>query len=90
MNVFVIHSVALHIPLRTVSTGTRPFVCADLVRLAVLVAFPRTGAAAAKFDGVVTRLGRTMTGAAFKKRSAGQHPSGLGVLGSGALVVHRG
>lgn len=40
MNVFVVHSVAPRIPLRTVFTGTRPFICADLVRLAVLVTLP--------------------------------------------------
>lgn len=40
MNVFVIHSVAPHISLRTIFTGTMPFLAADMVRLGLLVAFP--------------------------------------------------
>lgn len=40
MNVFVLHKMAPNLPLRTVFSGTAPFLAADLVRLGLLVAFP--------------------------------------------------
>lgn len=40
MNVFVIHGVAPDIPLRTIFAGVVPFVGADIVKLALLIAFP--------------------------------------------------
>ncbi len=40
MNLFVIRSVAPELPLKTIFLGTLPFVLADLVRLALLVAMP--------------------------------------------------
>ncbi|MFU8778336.1 MAG: TRAP transporter large permease [Roseovarius sp.] len=40
MNVFVIHSVAPKVPLRTIYLGTLPFLTADIVRLGLVVAFP--------------------------------------------------
>ncbi|RAH97268.1 C4-dicarboxylate ABC transporter permease [Acuticoccus sediminis] len=40
MNLFMVKSVAETIPLRTVMVGVLPFVVSDLVRLAILIAFP--------------------------------------------------
>jgi tripartite ATP-independent transporter DctM subunit len=40
MNVFVIKSVAPHIPLKAIFKGVLPFVLSDIVRLALIVAFP--------------------------------------------------
>jgi len=40
MNLFVIAAVVPNMPLRTVMVGVVPFVAADIVRLAILVAFP--------------------------------------------------
>jgi TRAP-type C4-dicarboxylate transport system permease large subunit len=40
MNLFVIRSVAPELPLKTIFLGTLPFVLADMVRLALLVAMP--------------------------------------------------
>jgi tripartite ATP-independent transporter DctM subunit len=40
MNVFVINSIARDIPLVRIYAGTLPFICADLLRLALLAAFP--------------------------------------------------
>jgi tripartite ATP-independent transporter DctM subunit len=40
MNLFVIAAVVPGMPLRTVISGVTPFIFADLVRLAILVAFP--------------------------------------------------
>ncbi len=40
MNLFVIAAVVPGMPLKTVISGVTPFIAADLVRLAVLVAFP--------------------------------------------------
>ena len=40
MNVFVLHKMAPNLPLKTVFAGTTPFLIADLLRLALLVAFP--------------------------------------------------
>ena len=40
MNLFVIHSMAPDIPIRETCRGVWPFVASDLVRVALLVAFP--------------------------------------------------
>jgi C4-dicarboxylate transporter, DctM subunit len=40
MNVFVINSLARDVPLWTIYKGVTPFILSDLVRLAILVAFP--------------------------------------------------
>lgn len=40
MNVFIMHGMAKHIPLRTIFKGIAPFAAADLVRLALVTAFP--------------------------------------------------
>lgn len=40
MNVFVINSIAPHIGLGTIYGGVAPFIVSDLLRLAILVAFP--------------------------------------------------
>lgn len=40
MNVFVINSLAKDVPLGTIYKGVTPFILSDLVRLAILVAFP--------------------------------------------------
>jgi tripartite ATP-independent transporter DctM subunit len=40
MNLFVIAAVVPNLPLKTVISGVTPFIAADLVRLAILVAFP--------------------------------------------------
>jgi tripartite ATP-independent transporter DctM subunit len=40
MNVFVINSLARDVPLTTIYKGVAPFILSDLVRLALLVAFP--------------------------------------------------
>ncbi|MCK9512370.1 MAG: TRAP transporter large permease [Pigmentiphaga sp.] len=40
MNVFVLKASARHLPLGTIFRGVVPFVAADVVRLAILVAFP--------------------------------------------------
>ncbi|MDA0369175.1 MAG: TRAP transporter large permease [Proteobacteria bacterium] len=40
MNVFIMHGMAKHIPLRTIFRGIAPFAAADLVRLALVTAFP--------------------------------------------------
>ena len=40
MNVFVINSIAPHVSLGKIYTGVAPFIAADLIRLAILVAFP--------------------------------------------------
>jgi C4-dicarboxylate transporter, DctM subunit len=40
MNVFVINSLARDVPLWTIYRGVTPFILSDLVRLAILVAFP--------------------------------------------------
>ena len=40
MNVFVLYGVAKTVPLRTIFAGIVPFLCADLVRLAIIVLFP--------------------------------------------------
>ena len=40
MNVFIMHGMAKHIPLRTIFKGIAPFVAADLVRLGLVTAFP--------------------------------------------------
>jgi len=40
MNVFVINSIARDISLPTIFRGVLPFVCADVLRLILLVAFP--------------------------------------------------
>lgn len=40
MNLFMVKSVAEDVPLRTVMLGVAPFVLTDIIRLAILVAFP--------------------------------------------------
>ena len=40
MNVFIMHGMAKHIPLRTIFRGIAPFVVADFVRLGIVTAFP--------------------------------------------------
>ena len=40
MNVFVIKSVIPEVSFSTIFKGVIPFICADLVRLAILIAFP--------------------------------------------------
>jgi len=40
MNVFVMGGVARDIPLKTIFRGIVPFLCADFVRLGLLIAFP--------------------------------------------------
>lgn len=40
MNLFMIKSAAPHLPLKTIMQGVLPFVAIDIVRLAILVAFP--------------------------------------------------
>jgi C4-dicarboxylate transporter, DctM subunit len=40
MNVFVINSIARDVPLQTIYKGVTPFIIVDLIRLALLVAFP--------------------------------------------------
>jgi TRAP-type C4-dicarboxylate transport system permease large subunit len=40
MNVFVINSIARDVPLVTIYKGVMPFVIVDLIRLALLAAFP--------------------------------------------------
>jgi C4-dicarboxylate transporter, DctM subunit len=40
MNLFVINALLPHVPTRTVFHGVLPFMFADVVRLAILVAFP--------------------------------------------------
>ncbi len=40
LNVFVLQGVAPDIPLKTIFKGIIPFLCADFVRLAILVSFP--------------------------------------------------
>ena len=40
MNVFIMHGMAKHIPLRTIFKGIAPFVAADFVRLGIVTAFP--------------------------------------------------
>ena len=40
MNVFIINSMAKDIPLATIFRGVVPFLCSDLVRIVILVAFP--------------------------------------------------
>ena len=40
INVFVIHGMARNIPLTAIYRGVTPFILADIVRLAILVAFP--------------------------------------------------
>jgi TRAP-type C4-dicarboxylate transport system permease large subunit len=40
MNVYVIHGIARDIPLSTIFRGICPFLAADLLHLALLVAFP--------------------------------------------------
>ena len=40
MNLFVLKTLLPHVPTGTVFRGVMPFVYADVVRLAILVAFP--------------------------------------------------
>jgi TRAP-type C4-dicarboxylate transport system permease large subunit len=40
INVFVVKGIAKDIPIGTIYRGVMPFVCANLVRLALLVLFP--------------------------------------------------
>ncbi|HCX34286.1 MAG TPA: C4-dicarboxylate ABC transporter permease, partial [Rhodocyclaceae bacterium] len=40
LNVFVLRGVLPEVPTREVFRGVFPFICADVVRLAILVAFP--------------------------------------------------
>jgi len=40
MNVFVLHGVARDVPLSTIFKGIVPFLCADLIRIAVIIVFP--------------------------------------------------
>jgi TRAP-type C4-dicarboxylate transport system permease large subunit len=40
INVFVLHGMARDIPLMTIFRGIVPFLCADLVRLTILILFP--------------------------------------------------
>jgi C4-dicarboxylate transporter, DctM subunit len=40
VNVFVLHGMARTIPLATIFRGIMPFLCADVVRLTLLVFFP--------------------------------------------------
>jgi TRAP-type mannitol/chloroaromatic compound transport system permease large subunit len=40
MNVFVLRSVLPDVPTNTIWRGVTPFVLADVVRLAILIAFP--------------------------------------------------
>jgi TRAP-type C4-dicarboxylate transport system permease large subunit len=40
MNMFVLRTLLLEVSTGTVFSGVLPFVCADVIRLAILVAFP--------------------------------------------------
>jgi TRAP-type C4-dicarboxylate transport system permease large subunit len=40
MNLFVLNTLLPQVPTRTIFTGVLPFITADCVRLALLVAFP--------------------------------------------------
>ena len=40
MNLFVLNSLLPHVPTRTLFHGVLPFVVADVIRLAILIAFP--------------------------------------------------
>lgn len=40
MNLFVIKGIAADIDIRTIWCGVVPFICADLIRLAILIGFP--------------------------------------------------
>ena len=40
MNLFVLNTLLLQVPTRTIFRGVMPFVIIDCVRLAILVAFP--------------------------------------------------
>jgi len=40
LNVFVLRAVLPHVPSYTVFRGVTPFIAADMVRLAIIVAFP--------------------------------------------------
>ena len=40
MNLFMVKSVATELPLRNIMLGVIPFILADIVRLAILIAFP--------------------------------------------------
>ncbi|MCB1639101.1 MAG: TRAP transporter large permease subunit, partial [Thiothrix sp.] len=40
MNVFVIKSVAPHVPIQTIFKGVFPFVLSDIVRLLLIISFP--------------------------------------------------
>ena len=53
MNLFVINALLPQVPTRTVFHGVLPFMVADVVRLAILVAFPDHLAVAAQPDAVI-------------------------------------
>jgi TRAP-type C4-dicarboxylate transport system permease large subunit len=40
LNVFVMHGMARHIPLKTIFAGITPFLCADLTRLLLITFIP--------------------------------------------------
>ena len=40
MNLFVLNSLLPHVPTRTLFHGVLPFMVADVIRLAILIAFP--------------------------------------------------
>jgi len=40
MNIFVLSSVMPHVPTTTIWRGVVPFIFADILRMAVLIAFP--------------------------------------------------
>ena len=40
MNVFVLHGVARHIPLKTIFKGIFPFFYADVIRISLVIIFP--------------------------------------------------
>ena len=42
MNLFVLNALLPHVPTRTLFQGVLPFMVADVVRLAILIAFPRS------------------------------------------------
>jgi TRAP-type C4-dicarboxylate transport system permease large subunit len=40
MNVFVLHGIDRSVPLKTIFAGIVPFLCADTVRLTIVILFP--------------------------------------------------
>ena len=58
MNVFVIKGIARDVPLETIFRGVTPFIVAQIVLIALLIAFPQTGFVAALDDGALSNCRR--------------------------------